>query len=84
MKKLIIAAGLLMTTSAYAQTEVLTGITRGKDYGVVYSLPKTQIELEIKANKVNYTPGELNRRKASQTQTGCTERHGSGTGRQYE
>ena len=37
MKKLIIAAGLLMTTSAYAQTEVLTGVTRGKDYGVVYS-----------------------------------------------
>ena len=34
MKKLIIAAGLLMTTSAYAQTEVLTGVTRGKDYGV--------------------------------------------------
>ena len=30
MKKLIIAAGLLMTTSAYAQTEVLTGVTRGK------------------------------------------------------
>jgi len=26
MKKLIIAAGLLMTTSAYAQTEVLTGL----------------------------------------------------------
>ena len=45
MKKLIIATGLLMATSAYAQTEVLTGVTRGKDYGVVYSLPKTQIEL---------------------------------------
>ncbi len=59
MKKLIIATGLLMATSAYAQTEVLTGVTRGKDYGVVYSLPKTQIELEIKANKVSYTPGEL-------------------------
>ena len=54
MKKLIIATGLLMATSAYAQTEVLTGVTRGKDYGVVYSLPKTQIELEIKANKVSY------------------------------
>ena len=61
MKKLIIAAGLLMTTSAYAQTEVLTGVTRGKDYGVVYSLPKTQIELEIEANKVNYTPGEFSK-----------------------
>jgi len=61
MKKLIIAVGLLMATSAYAQTEVLTGVTRGKDYGVVYSLPKTQIELEIKANKVNYTPGEFSK-----------------------
>ena len=40
-----------MATSAYAQTEVLTGVTRGKDYGVVYALPKTQIEIEIKAKK---------------------------------
>lgn len=61
MKKLIIATGLLMATSAYAQTEVLTGVTQGKDYGVVYSLPKTQIELEIKTNKVNYTPGEFSK-----------------------
>lgn len=61
MKQLILATGLLMATSAYAQTEVLTGVTRGKDYGVVYSLPKTQIELEIKANKVNYTPGEFSK-----------------------
>ena len=61
MKKLIIATGLLMATSAYAQTEVLTGVTRGKDYGVVYALPKTQIEIEIKANKVNYKPGEFSK-----------------------
>lgn len=59
MKKIIIATGLLMATAAHAQTEVLTGITRGKDYGVAYSLPKTQIEIEIKANKVKYTPGEF-------------------------
>ena len=50
-----------MATSAYAQTEVLTGVTRGKDYGVVYALPKTQIEIEIKANKVNYKPGEFSK-----------------------
>lgn len=61
MKKLIIATGLLMTTSAYAQTEVLTGVTKGKDYGVVYTLPKTQIKLEIKANKIKYTPGEFSK-----------------------
>ena len=43
MKKLIIATGLLMATSAYAQTEVLTGVTRGKDYGVVYLPSPTNI-----------------------------------------
>lgn len=61
MKKLIIATGLLIATTAHAQTEVLTGVTRGKDYGVVYTLPKTQIELEIKANKIKYIPGEFSK-----------------------
>lgn len=61
MKKLLIATSLLMATSSYAQTEVTAGVTRGKDYGVVYSLPKTQIEIEIKANKVVYTPGEFSK-----------------------
>lgn len=61
MRKLIIATGLLMATSVHAQTEVMTGVTRGKDFGVVYALPKTQIEIEIKANKVNYTPGEFSK-----------------------
>lgn len=61
MKKLIIATGLLIATSAYAQTEVLTGVTHGKDFGVVYALPKTQIEIEIKANKINYTPGDFSK-----------------------
>ncbi|NCC08950.1 MAG: DUF4831 family protein [Bacteroidia bacterium] len=59
MKRLILMTGLLMATSAYAQTEVVTGITRGKDYGVVYTLPKTQLDIEIKANKISYTPGEF-------------------------
>lgn len=61
MKKLIILTGLLMTTSAYAQTEVTAGITRGKDFGVTYMLPKSQIELEVKANKIKYTPGEFSK-----------------------
>ena len=61
MRKLIIATGLLMATSVYAQTEVLTGVTQGKDYGVVYALPKTQLEIEVKANKVKYTPGEFSK-----------------------
>lgn len=61
MKKLIIATGLLLATSAYAQTEVVQGVMRGKDYGVVYALPKTEIEIEVKANKIKYTPGEFSK-----------------------
>ena len=40
-KKMIWVAGILIATSAYAQTDVSTGIMRGKDYGVTYLLPKT-------------------------------------------
>lgn len=62
MKKLIIAAGLLTAAvSTSAQTEVLTGISRGKDYGVVYTLPKSQIELEVKTYKISYKPGEFSK-----------------------
>lgn len=61
MKKLIILTGLLLSTSAYAQTEVTAGVTRGKDYGVTYALPKTEIDIEVKANKVIYTPGEFSK-----------------------
>ena len=60
MKRLIILTGLLATTIiASAQTEVVTGVMRGKDYGVTYALPKTQIEIEVKANKITYIPGEF-------------------------
>ena len=61
MKKLIILTGLLLSASAYAQTEVTAGVTRGKDYGVTYALPKTAIDIEVKANKVTYTPGEFSK-----------------------
>lgn len=62
MKRIIILTGLLIATAAAsAQTEVTAGITRGKDYGVTYTLPKTQIEIEVKANKVNYIPGEFSK-----------------------
>ena len=38
MKRLIILTGLLATTIiASAQTEVVTGVMRGKDYGVTYA-----------------------------------------------
>ena len=40
MKKLIIATGLLMATSAYAQTEVLTGVTEEKTTEWCTAFPK--------------------------------------------
>lgn len=61
MKKLVMAVCLLLPAAAYAQTEVTSGVTRGKDYGIVYTLPKTEIEIEVKAVKTSYTPGQFSR-----------------------
>ncbi|MCD7898391.1 MAG: DUF4831 family protein [Bacteroides sp.] len=61
MKTYILGLLLLLSSSLYAQTEVLQGVTRGKDYGVVYTLPKTEIHITVKANKITYTPGEFSR-----------------------
>lgn len=62
MKRLMILTGLLAVAAvATAQTEVAMGVMRGKDYGVTYALPKTQIEIEVKANKITYTPGEFSK-----------------------
>jgi hypothetical protein len=55
----LIGLSLLLTGTAAAQTEVLTGVTHGKDYGVTYLLPATQLELTIHATKHVYTPGEF-------------------------
>lgn len=52
-------AGLFIATSTYAQTDVTTGIMRGKDYGVTYLLPKTEIEIVVEATKHTYMPGEF-------------------------
>jgi hypothetical protein len=62
MTKLIIIAGIWLSVSnVFGQTEVTTGISHGKDFGVVYMLPKTEIELEVKAVKVVYTPGKFSK-----------------------
>ena len=63
MRKLIalLVSILFVTTVTYAQTEVMSGVTRGKDFGVVYALPKTEIKIDIKVTKVTYTPGEFGR-----------------------
>ena len=58
MKKILIAASLVTSLGAYAQ-EVTTYNPNAMEDGVVYFLPKTQIEVKVIANKVTYTPGEL-------------------------
>lgn len=57
--RIVTLAALLASTCLYAQTEVTAGIMRGKDYGVTYILPKTEIELTIQATKRHYTPGDF-------------------------
>jgi hypothetical protein len=62
MNKLVIILCLLFSASSfYAQTEVTAGVTRGKDFGVVYTLPKTEFILTLKAIKTTYTPGEFSK-----------------------
>lgn len=58
-KMIGLAALLIAATSGYAQTEVTAGIMRGKDYGVTYMLPKTEIEVIVETTKHTYTPGEF-------------------------
>lgn len=61
MRKILLITSIFISTTLAAQTQVLTGVTVGKDYGVVYTLPKTEINVQIKATKVTYTPGEFSR-----------------------
>lgn len=58
-KTILTLCVLIATTVIYAQTEVTVGVTRGKEYGVTYLLPKTEIELTLQATKHTYTPGEF-------------------------
>ena len=50
-RNLMITAALLATLTAAAQTEVTVGVMRGKDYGVTYMLPKTQIEIVLQVTR---------------------------------
>ena len=56
-KKIVLLAGLALSAGTYAQTEVLAGTMHGKDYGVTYMLPKTEIEINVYVTKHTYTPG---------------------------
>lgn len=58
IRKGLLAIGLLTAWNIHAQD--VSPYTPGiLDEGVVYYLPKTQIEIKVTATKVTYTPGEL-------------------------
>ena len=58
IKKGILFFGLL--AACHLQAQDVAHYTPGTlDEGVVYYLPKTQIEIKVTATKVTYTPGEL-------------------------
>lgn len=61
MNKLIalLVYTFFIATGIKAQTDVVAGVTQGKDYGVVYTLPKTELKVDIKVTKITYTPGEF-------------------------
>lgn len=63
MKKrnITLLTAFIISATCMAQTEVTAGITRGKDYGVTYILPKTEIEITIQVTKNSYTPGEFSK-----------------------
>lgn len=58
MRKGLIVAGLLVSLSGIAQ-DVSTYTPGTMSEGVVYYLPKTEIELQVTATQVIYTPGEF-------------------------
>ncbi len=58
-ESIMFASALLLATAATAQTEVTVGVMQGKEYGVTYLLPKTEIEIVLQATRHSYTPGEF-------------------------
>ena len=57
-KGLMFGSLLYVGGTALAQTEVTVGVMRGKDYGVTYMLPRTEVELTLQVTHHTYTPGE--------------------------
>lgn len=48
-------------TATSAQTKVSVGMMNGKDYGVTYMLPKTEIQVSFIETRHVYTPGEFSK-----------------------
>ena len=51
----------LSASLGYSQTRITTGVTQGKDYGLVYTLPKTALEIEVQTKKETFIPGEFSK-----------------------
>ena len=58
-RTLLISACLLATGAANAQTTQKFSATKANDYGLVYSLPVTVLDITIEAEQVVKEPGEF-------------------------
>lgn len=58
IKKGILSIGLLTALTIQAQ-DVNNYTPRTTEEGIIYYLPKTQLEIKVTATKMTYTPGEL-------------------------
>lgn len=58
MRNIILLAGLLVAVNGAAQTKVVkANAVKANDYGVTYSLPKTQLVIDAEVTKVTYKAG---------------------------
>ena len=58
MRNIILLASLLMAVPSMAQTKVVkANAVKANDYGVTYSLPKTQLVVDAEVTKVTYKAG---------------------------
>ena len=55
-KNILMLSALFLSITAMAQTDVTTGVMRGKDYGVTYMLPKTEIEIVLQPPSIPTLP----------------------------
>ncbi len=58
MKSIFFLAGLLLSVSSIAQTKVVkANAVKANDYGVAYSLPKTQLVIDVEVTQVTCKAG---------------------------
>lgn len=52
-------AAIILPATAAAQTTTRLTATKANDYGIVYSLPRTALDIELQARKTVRTPGKF-------------------------